>query len=602
VALSEGGVSLLFVIGAVALILSLALIQYSDFISSQIVELAKDDLRRTAAIHAHDLGRSLANKIGSVTSSLEVAVNLPTVQDNEIERARIAINAAQDSTSDLTDFYMWLDGDGSIVWISNINQTTYRTIKGTDLSYRPYFTETRDSLKTYYSSVIDSNDDVTRIYVAQPIVSKRTGEFLGIMSAGIRVDTLGTVLNSELLPESHSSVGMLDREGTILYSMNHTLIGKNVFDDEFQSLLPAEIKDSFTGYLKDSLSGGSGQADFSSGGTTSSIAYSPIVFDGEQFATLYVVTPHQFAGDIGLLVNDQRDFSTAIVMIIAGVAIGKGVLVVMWSRKIEKVVDERTGELRAKTEELKRSYDSLSIANQQLEVHDRMQKEFINVAAHELRTPTQAILVYAELLLTDPKERAETIRAVYRNSLRLQRLTNDILDVTRIESDSLRLDKQDINIKNIVQTTIEDAMYRMAEQEIKLIYEPKDIMIRADGVRIAQVISNLLDNALKFTKKGSITVTTEKDDGRLIVSVTDTGSGIDLDIMPRLFSKFATKSHRGTGLGLFISRSIVEAHGGSIWCGNNGDGKSGATFAFSLPALDYLGPQDTLSADLRVSD
>ncbi|MGI0012814.1 MAG: sensor histidine kinase, partial [Nitrososphaera sp.] len=527
--------------------------------------------------------------------------NLPTIQDNEIERARIAINAAQDSTSDLTNFYMWLDNEGKIVWISNINQTTYRTVKGTDLSYRPYFSETRENLKTYYSSVIDSNDNVARIYVAHPIVSQKTGEFLGIMSAGIRVDTLGTVLQSELLPKSGSSLGLLDREGTILYSANNTFVGKNVFGDEFQSLLPVEIKDSFNGYLMESLSGGSGEADFSVAETTSSIAYSPIVFDGEQFGTLYVVTPHQFASDIELLVNDQRNFSTAIVIVIAGVAIGIGLLVVMWSKRIEKVVDERTGELRAKSEELKRSYDSLSIANQQLEVHDRMQKEFINIAAHELRTPTQAILGYAELLRADPQERAEMIRAVYRNSLRLQRLTNDILDVTRIESDSLRLDKQDINIKNIVQTAVEDAMYQMAEQEIKLIYEPKDIMIKADGVRIAQVISNLLDNALKFTKQGSITVTTEKDDGRLILSVKDTGSGIDVDIMPRLFSKFATKSNRGTGLGLFISRSIIDAHGGSIWCGNNGEGR-GATFGFSLPASDNFTQQDTMQVDLQVSE
>ncbi|MGI0029936.1 MAG: sensor histidine kinase, partial [Nitrososphaera sp.] len=120
-------------------------------------------------------------------------------------------------------------------------------------------------------------------------------------------------------------------------------------------------------------------------------------------------------------------------------------------------------------------------------------------------------------------------------------------------------------------------------------------------VRIAQVISNLLDNALKFTKQGSITVTTEKDDGRLILSVKDTGSGIDADIMPRLFSKFATKSNRGTGLGLFISRSIIDAHGGSIWCGNNGEGR-GATFGFSLPASDNFTQQDTMPVDLQVSE
>jgi signal transduction histidine kinase len=127
---------------------------------------------------------------------------------------------------------------------------------------------------------------------------------------------------------------------------------------------------------------------------------------------------------------------------------------------------------------------------------------------------------------------------------------------------------------------------------IKLEYRPKDIFVEADRVRVTQVISNLLHNAIKFTKEGKITITLEKkdDDGEVVViSIKDTGIGIDSEMFPKLFSKFASKSYQGTGLGLFICKSIVEAHDGKIWAENNNSNtqeKKGATFYFTLPAIN----------------
>jgi signal transduction histidine kinase len=119
---------------------------------------------------------------------------------------------------------------------------------------------------------------------------------------------------------------------------------------------------------------------------------------------------------------------------------------------------------------------------------------------------------------------------------------------------------------------------------IQVLYQPQDIILKADKGRITQVVSNLLTNAVKFTQKGSITISTKKDkqDNQVIIKVKDTGSGIDPEILPELFSKFTARSFSGTGLGLFISKSIIEAHGGKIWVENNKDGK-GTTFTFSLP-------------------
>ena len=236
---------------------------------------------------------------------------------------------------------------------------------------------------------------------------------------------------------------------------------------------------------------------------------------------------------------------------------------------------------------------------EQLKRHDKMQKEFINIAAHELRTPIQPIVGLTENLLsnTEDIEQAKLLQVVSRNAKRLQRLTEDILDVTKIESQSLNIKKERFNLKDIVVNAIEDTMTnehssKIEKNLIKLQYlQPQDIFVHADKGKVGQVIHNLLDNAIKFTNVGTIVISTQmkkEDDQKsdyeeVIISVMDTGTGIDPEIFARLFTKFATKSEtRGTGLGLFISKSIVESHGGKIWAQNNRDGK-GAIFCFSLP-------------------
>jgi signal transduction histidine kinase len=229
---------------------------------------------------------------------------------------------------------------------------------------------------------------------------------------------------------------------------------------------------------------------------------------------------------------------------------------------------------------------------EQLKVHDKMQKDFINIAAHELRTPIQPILGLSETVLSKSKDETqkELLEVVVRNAKRLTTLIENILDVTRIENQSLSLRKERLNINGIVLNILEEYEGRdnKKKDNVKIVFTPKDdFFVEADKGRVMQVISNLMNNAIKFTLKGTITVTTKKkeENNEIIVSIKDTGSGIDPEIMSRLFSKFATKSQTGTGLGLFISQNIVEAHGGKIWAENNSDGK-GSTFSFSLPLTD----------------
>jgi two-component system, OmpR family, sensor histidine kinase VicK len=227
--------------------------------------------------------------------------------------------------------------------------------------------------------------------------------------------------------------------------------------------------------------------------------------------------------------------------------------------------------------------------NEDLKIHDKMQQEFINIASHEIRTPTQAILGYSKLIQQHPERREEMIEAIVRNATRLQRLTNDILDVTRVETQSLKLNVERVNLNELISDIIEDQKNELEKtnKDIRLVHERQDqiIEIDADKNRLTQVISNLLSNAIKFTKEGTIRVTEEVKDSMALVTVMDTGRGIDPEISSRLFLKFAAKSETGTGLGLFISKSIVEAHGGKIWAQNNTDydRKKGATFTFSIP-------------------
>jgi two-component system, OmpR family, sensor histidine kinase VicK len=232
--------------------------------------------------------------------------------------------------------------------------------------------------------------------------------------------------------------------------------------------------------------------------------------------------------------------------------------------------------------------------NEQLKLHDKMQKEFINIASHEMKTPTQAILGMSGLLQYYPEKKDELIEIIRRNAKRLQTLTSDILDVTRIESQTFQLEKVRFNIYELLSIVIKDYTERIKSdnKNIELIYDQKDInypiLVEADKGRITQVLSNILNNALKFTDEGQIIVNAHEDYNKkeIIISVTDTGSGINKDIFAKLFSKFATKSSQGTGLGLYISKSIIEAHGGRIRAENNKEG-GGATFTFTLPVSSW---------------
>jgi signal transduction histidine kinase len=242
---------------------------------------------------------------------------------------------------------------------------------------------------------------------------------------------------------------------------------------------------------------------------------------------------------------------------------------------------------------LRETNEILSIQYQKVKESEKMKDEFINIAAHELRTPIQPILGLTDIMYSKIKDedQRELLDIIIRNAKRLKRLTDNVLDVTKIESQSLVFNKEKLNLNSVVSDVLKEYVNKNITQEMaKIVYDfkPKNgIIVEADKDRLSQVIHNLLDNALKFTYYNQmifVIVALNKDKEQVTVSVKDTGEGIAEEILPNLFSKFKTYSNTGTGLGLYICKNIIESHGGKIWAENNYDGK-GATFRFTLPIL-----------------
>ena len=578
----NASVLVLVAIGAIAIGLSIASYQYSVFTSEEIRKIAAEDVRSNAEIQAHDIARNLNNYIEAVRSNLALLSNIPAIQNQDLESSKELFSNAQETTSNITSSYFWLDKDGKLLWANAFeNQTIYNQFAGGDRSSRSYFSEPRDTLRPYFSSIIESVDGIPRLYIAQPIIldmgqnNNNNSLFNGVVASAIDLDQFGQVLQGQLSTKYGSMLGMVDRNGIILYTTDATNIAKDIFGDEFQSVIPLEIRDRFNSFLRDSLQGAAGSGDIAFQGNTSTIAYQPVSFSGDNFAVVYIVVPHNVQGPVESLIDQQRDLNLIIIGSVGAFAIGIAFLILNWNRRLSGIV-------KSKTAELEQANLSLQQAIEQLKDHDRMQREFINVAAHELRTPTQAIIGYSDLFYLRPESREESIKAIARNAERLESLTRDILDVTRIEGHRLDLNKEKFDISEVVTSTIDDTRRRVNDSNIKFEYSPRKIVVKADRMRISQVVSNLLTNAVKFAKQGTVYVSADNKDGQVVVSVKDTGPGIDPEIMPRLFTKFTTKSQTGTGLGLFISKSIIEAHDGRIWAENNKD-KKGATVAFRLP-------------------
>jgi signal transduction histidine kinase len=618
---------------AIVVIVSISVISvvtffYSTFdVQSEVKESLFEQQRDRQLTQIQAIANNIQSDSELVLSHLRGLANSMYLQNGDLSGNQTE-NLLKDTYAEINEMgdRLFVIDDKNIVRLNIVPEGDDPFI-GTDMSSIQWVIEARSNLAPTFSKGVVGLDGRHRIFLTYPIVDRQDGNYIGLVGVAIPTMQFFEKYASVNNIESQFLVAY-DREGNYIATPRTELMGKNFFSEEVQNVFNynanqnelyqqvfSERRPSYAVY------------DFG-GGERLNTGY-PIIINGQPVYFIFVVTPTEtiYSQIEGILSRQQTDlFMQRAISIVAIAAVA--FFVIRLNRKLKQKVKEKTKSLEESNEKLVKS-------NELLGARDNMQREFINIAAHELRTPIVPILGFSEVLYSKVKERRqkehrqeelgqlqeqeEMLEIILRNADRLHQLTEDILDVTRIESQTLKLRKERFNMHDLIIDAVEDSRKRIANGNVKVVYELANntTIVEADRRRLRQVISNLLDNAIKFTKEGTITVTTtirrkdiESDNGReeevgrgsasaeeVVISVKDTGSGIDPELMPRLFTKFATKSYRGTGLGLYISKSIIEAHSGRMWAQNNNNNNNngfgfdlnrqlrGATFYFTLPVV-----------------
>ena len=584
-------------------IFSFALFYYIQTVTENNVQsnLITEQIDRQRAA-----SKSLSQHIGSdltlVMTVLDGLTSSGYIQAGDInsEKTNQLIQEKYKIIDDVIDKIFVLDKNDMVT--SGLSQSSTDEYLGADFSQREWVKEAKRDLKPVFSKGFERQGIYT-IYIGVPVINRDNNQYMGLIGATIPTEKFfaryGNVhdVNSQFLV-------IYDKNGTILaVGADRNLVGKNFFGTTVQNFIGHnEILNNLTGSL---LKGHPNYGVYDYGRSDRINTGQPILVQNTPTYFLQIVTPTKaiFSKISDTLFTDRLKGYSLLVAVFASVG-SLVIFLLKWNNTMEKEVIKRTNaqnktniQLGIMSKQLRKSNLSLQNANEQLRQHDKIQKEFINMAAHELRTPIQPILGLADVLrdyVTDSHQ-SKLLDVIMRNAKRLQRLSCDILDVSKIESSLLKISKSKIDLNEKIKNVINDVENGYDDgnnSNVKIIFEPKEtIFVYADKDRIHQVLSNLLNNAIKYTKNGTVTINTSiangsnnnpNNDKEAVVTIMDTGYGITPEIMQKLFSKFVTTSSHGTGLGLFISKGIIEAHGGRIWAENNSNGV-GSSFSFSLP-------------------
>jgi signal transduction histidine kinase len=534
-----------------------------------------------------------------IVSILQGIADSPRFQHGELYGDKI-LQIGKDKFSQVNNISQ-VDGlfivDENNIVTTHIVSEGKRSFVNIDMSYRNYIRDTKDTLQPVFSDGFKGIDGTFRIALSVPIINSDSGKYIGIVGVTIPTESFFSLygnihdINSQFLV-------IYDKTGTLLaVGADKSLLAQNFFDDTVQTFI--NHNPILTNLTQNLLQGSPGNAIYDYGRGERFTTNYPVLINGKPAYFIQIVTPTDiiYSEINNVLFGEKLQMFTLIVGTVAAITT-LIMFLIKWNIVLNDVVKKRTKELQESNRQLSLSNQEIAKANEDLKIHDKMQKEFINVASHEIKTPIQAILTFSQLLQRYPERQTEFTPAINRNSLRLQRLANDILDVAKIESRTLTLNKEIFDLNEVILNIIKDYKSIIVKENYKVIllfYPSKEVLlVEADKERIAGVISNLLSNAIKFTKEGEIFVSTEKRDNNssnpyALVTVKDTGAGIDTEILPKIFSKFITKSFEGLGLGLYISKNVVETHGGKIWAENNNkNGNRGAIFYFTLPLINNM--------------
>lgn len=569
--------------------------------SNEIQDISEQNIRNTALVKASDLSHLTVNKLDSVIGSLELISSSPNMVEQNLEEAKILLSKAQNSTEDMVDSYNWFDSNGTIIWSSSFkNDTIEERFNGFSIVSHAYFKEVRETLTPVYGDTQEWVDLRPKIFIVYPIldtVNSTTIEnnanqiFMGVVLATINPNVLGQLLEDQLAPLTNANLSLVNSNGVMILKGIPEYFGINLLDPSAKSLSEQFDTDNNESNLIEEirsalLNSRTFSIDVVASGQDLTVAYSPVLLDGKRVLTIILALAHIPEASVENLVLLQRNFGLAAMITIGIIAFGIFYGVTNWHKEMRKQVQKHKMELEQTAEKLA--------------IIDQGQKEFIDIAAHEFRTPIQSVLGYSEFIRTSLVNFDNYFENLFKNAKRLEKITNDMLDVSKIDSDNFELSKIDFDLNDAIKKIIGNHEKDVLDRNVKIIFEPKKEEIKtinADESKIQQVIDSLLSNALDFTNDGTIAIKVydlaiqsddkEKHDYQesIAIEVKDTGSGINHEIMSHLFEKFSRRSDSGAGLGLYISKRIVDMHGGKFWAQNN-RGAKGATFTFTLPVSE----------------
>lgn len=497
----------------------------------------------------------------------------------------------------------------SVLDIAPLNTTNYA---GINFSFRDWVNQTKNTLSPVISDTFLGMDDKNRIAMTYPIIIKNSsGSFYnGLVGVVIPVNEFFNFYGN-IYDIQSQYLSVLDNKSVILVHPLPSLVGKEFFGEFTQNL--TGYNDILNNLVRTVISGQPNISIYEFVNEERLNTGYPVYIDGVPKYAVFVVTPTSsiYSTVNNIIEKERLQMLSLIIGIIAAV-----LLLILYLSKVNSTLDKA---VKKRTTELENVNIKLESANKHIKIHDDMQKEFINMAAHELRNPVQSLLGFSDILkkLNIRNEGnkialqyKDAIEAISRSSKRLKRLVDIIFDVSQLDNNLLTLNKESFDLKDMIEQLVTDYQshntplnntnnnksniegnnieYTKGKHVIDFAYSnypPGPKTVKGDKAYLKQVITNLVDNAVEFTQnEGKVKINLDKElkNGKVIVTVSDNGYGIHPDILPFLFTKYVKKSRGGAGLSLYISKKIIEAHGGEIWAKNNDDGR-GATFGFSLP-------------------
>ncbi len=548
---------------------------------SRVQLVASQTLRDSLAEEAMQASSEITVALRNMETTLAASASAIAGADPSDNSAVQALTLTKSALSQYTDNIVWLSADGTLVYTTRQDMAG---MVGADLSDRRFYELPFATTNPFISSSLLGVDGTPSFAVAVPVpVSQTDSGFDGVLAALVPVSSVKAAF---LEPQVFGAkpIMVLINDGTILVHPTESLVGKNITDEEVSAMISEETRDVAEKNFQLMLQGRSGILEYvDSEGEETLMAYEPVRINNVHTWTVAVFEPTSTVREPFLdIFAERQSFNLIATGLIAAISAVFIAFILVLNRRLFTTVSRQDVKITNQLQELKGAYD-------RLKEQDVIKDEFINIAAHELRTPVLPIVLSAENL-ADSMPEDDNVRIILRNANRITKLTNDILDVSRIESNTFKLQKQKTSIKKVIEEVLMDAQLKIQKgQEIELAMEStvpagmEELMI--DRGRISQVLVNLVDNAINFTEAGTIRVVLGSEGADHVrISVIDPGKGIYPEVKDRLFGKFVSKSDRakGTGLGLYLCKAIVEAHNGTIKGENNPGGK-GAVFSFTLP-------------------